>query len=120
MTFNGNTLRNLRKSRRLTQRELGELIGVHHTQVSKWEVAEYAPDGDNIQRLAIALGVPSSEFFIETRYADHFPPERTEQDPVTYLGDKESRLNYLTTIRHYLHHQLSVVNDEISLLEQNS
>jgi hypothetical protein len=79
------------------------------------------PDGDNIQKLAIALGVPSSEFFIETQYSGHFPPGRTEQDAVEYLGDeKESRLNYLTAIRHYLHHQLSIVNDEINLLEQNS
>jgi len=96
------------------------MIEVHNSHISKWEVAEYAPDGDNIQKLAIALGVPSTEFFIETRYADHFPPDRTEQDAVSYLEDRESRLGYLTTIRHYLHHQLSIVNDEINLLEQES
>jgi hypothetical protein len=83
-------------------------------------VAEYAPDGDNIQKLSIALGVPSTEFFIETRYGGHFPPERTEQDAVTYMDDEVSRLGYLTAVRHYLHHQLSIVNDEITLLEQRS
>ncbi len=117
MTFSGNTLRNLRKSRALTQRKLGELIGVHHTHISKWELEEYAPGNDHVQKLAVALGVPISEFYIATKYAGHFPAERTEQDPVTYLDDKESRLSYLTSIRHYLHHQLSIVNDEINLLE---
>ena len=118
MTFNGNTLRKLRKSRKLTQKDLGAMIGVHNSHISKWEVAEYAPDGDHIQKLSVALGVPTSEFFLETQYADHFPPGRAEQVAVTYLTDRESRLGYLTAIRHYLHHQLSIVNDEISLLEQ--
>jgi transcriptional regulator with XRE-family HTH domain len=94
------------------------MIGVHNSHISKWEVAEYAPDGDHIQKLSVALGVPTSEFFLETQYADYFPPGRTEQVAVTYLTDRESRLGYLTAIRHYLHHQLSIVNDEISLLEQ--
>ena len=120
MIFSGNALRKLRKSRRLTQRDLGALIGVHHSHISKWEVEDFTPDGDNIQKLSKALGVPSSEFFMTTQYADHFPPARTEQDSVSYLDDKVSRLNYLTSVRHYLHHQLSIVNDEINLLEENT
>lgn len=91
---------------------------MHHTHISKWEKQDYSPDSDNIKKLATALGVPMSEFYEPTAYTGQTSPERTEQVPTSYGEDKEMRLQYLSTVRHYLHSQLIQVNDEISQLEK--
>lgn len=117
MTFSGNTLRRLRKAHGLTQHQLGELVGVHHSHISKWEKEDFTPDSDNIKKLARALGVPMSEFYEPAAYFGHIQPERTEQSSISYGEDKENRLYYLSTVRHYLHSQLHLVNEEISQLE---
>lgn len=117
MTFSGNTLRRLRKAHGLTQHQLGEQVGVHHTHISKWEKGDFTPDGDNIKKLAKALGVPMSEFYEPATYLGNIPPERTEQSSISYGEDLEHRLHYLSTVRNYLHSQLLLVNEEISQLE---
>lgn len=47
----------LRKARQLTQRQLGELIDVHLTQVQRYENGSSQPTLDVLRRLAVALGV---------------------------------------------------------------
>ena len=53
----GNTIRQLRESRKLTQAELAEKIGVSSKTVSKWETAKGLPDVSLLQPLAQALGI---------------------------------------------------------------
>ena len=53
----GSTIRQLRESRRLTQAELAEKIGVSSKTVSKWETAKGLPDISLLQPLAQALGI---------------------------------------------------------------
>jgi len=53
----GTTIRNLRESRKLTQAELAEQIGVSSKTVSKWETARGLPDISLLQPLAQALGI---------------------------------------------------------------
>ena len=53
----GNTIRQLRESRNLTQAELAERIGVSSKTISKWETAKGLPDISLLQPLAQALGV---------------------------------------------------------------
>jgi len=53
----GNTIRQLRETRKLTQAELGERIGVSSKTVSKWETAKGLPDISLLQPLAEALGI---------------------------------------------------------------
>ena len=48
----GNTIRQLRESRKLTQAELAEKIGVSSKTVSKWETAKGLPDVTLLQPLA--------------------------------------------------------------------
>ena len=45
----------------LTQRELAERVGVSQPTVSDWVNGEKIPTGDNVPRLAAALGVRPSE-----------------------------------------------------------
>ena len=53
----GNTIRQLREKRNLTQTELAEKIGVSSKTVSKWETAKGLPDISLLQPLAEALGI---------------------------------------------------------------
>ena len=53
----GNTIRQLREERQMTQSELAEQIGVSSKTVSKWETAKGLPDISLLQPLAQALGI---------------------------------------------------------------
>ena len=53
----GNTIKQLRERRGLTQAELAERIGVSSKTVSKWETAKGLPDISLLQPLAQALGL---------------------------------------------------------------
>ena len=53
----GATIRQLRESRKLTQAELAEKIGVSSKTVSKWETGKGLPDISLLQPLAGALGI---------------------------------------------------------------
>ena len=53
----GNTIKQLREDRGLTQAELAEKIGVSSKTVSKWETAKGLPDITLLQPLAQALGI---------------------------------------------------------------
>ena len=53
----GNTIKELRESRKLTQAELAEKIGVSSKTVSKWETGKGLPDITLLQPLSQALGI---------------------------------------------------------------
>ena len=53
----GNTIKQLREMRKLTQAELAGKIGVSSKTVSKWETAKGLPDISLLQPLAEALGL---------------------------------------------------------------
>ncbi len=53
----GNTIKQLREGRKLTQAQLAERIGVSSKTVSKWETAKGLPDISLLQPLAQALGI---------------------------------------------------------------
>ena len=53
----GNTIKQLRESRKMTQAELAEAIGVSSKTISKWETAKGLPDISLLQPLAQALGI---------------------------------------------------------------
>lgn len=56
-----NELSNLRKQKNLTQKQLGEIIGVSDKQISKWEKGELLPSMENVQKLAEFFGVSFQE-----------------------------------------------------------
>ena len=53
----GNTVKQLREARHMTQAELAERIGVSSKTVSKWETGKGLPDITLLQPLAQALGI---------------------------------------------------------------
>lgn len=56
----------LRKNKKLTQEELGSLVGVSKAAVYAWEKGTYQPEGDNLINLAGALGVSAAYLLEET------------------------------------------------------
>ena len=53
----GNTIRQLREDRRMTQADLAEKLGVSSKTISKWETGKGLPDITLLQPLAQALGI---------------------------------------------------------------
>lgn len=56
-------LRYWRRARGYTQEEIGRLLAVHATTVSRWELAVTAPTREQAERLASLLRVRVSELF---------------------------------------------------------
>lgn len=57
----GKLIAKLRKEKGLTQRELGEMVGVGYRAVSKWETGLTMPDISIINELSTILGISSDE-----------------------------------------------------------
>lgn len=62
MTF-GDRLRNARKAKQLTQKELAAKIKAAHNSISNWENNQNMPDPETIQNLCWALDVEPNYFF---------------------------------------------------------
>lgn len=71
--FVGGKIRELRKKRGLTQKELGEKIGVKHNTISSYEKGTNEPEQNILYSMANVLEVSINEFFPLS--------ERTEKQP---------------------------------------
>ena len=66
-----NTIYQIRMERKLTQKDLADLIGVSDRTISKWENGTTVPDLETIKRLCKALGTsPDSIIKSEKNYKD--------------------------------------------------
>jgi transcriptional regulator with XRE-family HTH domain len=66
-------LKRLREGAGLTQMQLGNLVGVENSVVSRWERAERDPQLESIAALARALGV-SAAALVDGIPGDDAPP----------------------------------------------
>ncbi|MDE6870006.1 MAG: helix-turn-helix domain-containing protein [Clostridia bacterium] len=66
----GNFLAELRKSKNLTQDELGEQIGVTNKTVSRWENGNYLPPVEMLQMLSKLYDVSINELLSGARLND--------------------------------------------------
>lgn len=58
----GDNLKLFRKKKNLTQQELGEMLGVKKSTVSRWESGERAMTVENIKKVSQVLNVPVGAF----------------------------------------------------------
>lgn len=70
MTF-GEKLKEARKAKQLTQKELAAKIGAAHNSISNWENNQNKPDPDTIQNLCWALDVLPNYFFAPIKQDTH-------------------------------------------------
>ena len=61
--FNSGKIRVLREQNRITQKQLGEMLGISDRAVSKWESGLSKPSGENLISLAKIFRVPVESFF---------------------------------------------------------
>lgn len=85
MSF-GTRLRDARKAKKLTQKELASKIRAAHNSISNWENDQNMPDPDTIQNLCWALDVQPNYFFdVDTT----FPTQPTIVTPALSLSEEE-------------------------------
>jgi len=60
----GESLKDARKAKNLTQTELGVLCGLHQCQISGFESGRLFPSRRNAKKLANALGISLSPMFL--------------------------------------------------------
>jgi len=65
----GNRIKKYREARRLSQKELAEILGISNSRVSNWEQGVNRPDADMLADICVALKVSPSEL-LDVRLTD--------------------------------------------------
>lgn len=72
--FVGSKLREFRKKNKMTQTELGKIIGVKQNTVAGYERGEWQISYDNLFKLADVLEISVDDFFPATKTEDEYKP----------------------------------------------
>lgn len=91
----GTRLREKRKEKKLTQKQLAELIGAKHNSVSDWERGDNKPDPDTIERICEVLDISASYLLPSNR--KNSPANDSSENSIIALTTDE--LNLLIAIR---------------------
>lgn len=75
----GDFIRELRKSREMTQQQFAEMLNVSDKAVSRWETGRGLPDIGNLEDIASSCGVSVAELLKGERIADPVTEEDIEQ-----------------------------------------
>lgn len=67
----GRVLQRLRKSRRLSQTEIANKLGLSFQQIQKYEHGSNRISASRLFEMAVVLKVPTSEFFAELEAGQH-------------------------------------------------
>ncbi|KGD75843.1 helix-turn-helix domain-containing protein [Pantoea vagans] len=111
----GDRIRLRRKSLQLTQKQLAQQVKVSHVAISQWEKEETLPRGENLLRLAEALGCAPAYLidgdgpvFSENSWAG------LHQIPLLAQRDVAQWLNNTGTVRHEL-----LMHNDMALSQQS-
>ena len=61
----GETVRNLRQSKQISQEQFADMCGLHRTYISDIELGKRNVSLENIEKIADALGITISQLFAE-------------------------------------------------------
>lgn len=84
-----NTIKELRKSKNLTQMELAKIIGIDQTAVSKWELNKALPDMGTAIKLSEYFDVSLDYLLGKSIF---FYPDSVKQSSALSLSDDERQL----------------------------
>ena len=95
----GRNLKQIRKSKDITQEVLAEMIGIHPRQVSKIETGEHFPNSSTLENLCFALSVSPKDLFNfelttvteETGTGERYTYKAVVEGNVVYLDNKNFR-----------------------------
>lgn len=114
--FFGEKIKSARKNSNLTQKELGDIVGVSNTVISNWEKDINKPDPDSIELLCGALNV-SPNYLLS--YNEKNPP--TEQvapqgAKVVHTRDRDSDIYYLLCKLGFINDGDDITSDQLEIL----
>lgn len=87
-------LKSLRKSKKLTQKQLAEKINVTHVSISGYESGNRSPDTDTLQRLADFFGVSTDYILGRTDNPTLTPEEQDEAEFQAFANNPELNVFY--------------------------
>jgi transcriptional regulator with XRE-family HTH domain len=79
----------LRKQRSLTQQALAERVGIHVSQLRRYEGGGAQPTLDVIRRLAVALSVSADQLVFDTDERGPAPDLRLHLEAIQHLDEDE-------------------------------
>jgi transcriptional regulator with XRE-family HTH domain len=82
----------LRKSKRLTQKALAEMAGLHVVQVRRYETQASQPSLEAIRKLAIALSVSADELLFDEDERGPSDDLRLQFEAISQLPPEEMRV----------------------------
>ena len=89
----GELIREARKKKGLTQRELGELLGMSDVGVAQWEKGLRNPRLETRQRIAKALDIDVTALMSDSEKEDYFDLFGTDAERVGFaLGKRKERM----------------------------
>lgn len=103
MTF-GKRLRESRKAKSYTQKDLANLIGAKHNSISDWENDKNKPDPDTIELLCGVLDITPN--YLLNSNTDDFSPLETEIIKKYRTLDEHSKELILTILNKEYEHML--------------
>lgn len=111
----GERIREIRKSRGLTQKELGERLGLSHQSIAQWENDLRKPKSETILKIACALGVRYEdivglETFDSGAEFDKRWNEITEE--LRKSGSKTLKVIHIADPRKFINHALDQMTEE--------
>ena len=94
----GDNLRNLRKSKKLSQEELSEKVGVSRQSVSKWESGVAYPEMNNILILCKIFNCKINDLLSEKIEDFNSFDEEVKMNVVKFESEKQKKVKTLTKI----------------------
>ena len=85
LTF-GEKIKDARKSKNLTQKQLAEKIGAKHNSVSDWENDKNRPDAATIEILCRVLDI-TPNYLLDTSPGEYTPAEKTIIEKYRFISE---------------------------------
>ena len=93
-TLLGRRIREIRKTKGLTQEQLSDLVNIEQKHVSRIEMGKNAPTIDRLEKLSTVLNVPLREFFDFIHLSDQNARARSIDEMLKELNDENQQLAY--------------------------
>lgn len=88
----GHRIKELRKSKGITQEQLAEMVGIGTANISYIETGKFAPSIENFEKIAEALGVQPFELYM---FEPCKPVDEVKQELFSALEDNEKLLRLI-------------------------
>ena len=114
----GKNLKQIRKSKNITQETLAEMIGIHPRQVSKIETGEHFPNSTTLENICISFSVSPRELFnfdlqeivSNTGGGDKYTYKAIVEGNVVYLDNNSFRKQKIEKINSTADIDIKMVN----------